>query len=567
MNNQNIMATLTPQQQSLLNQISQQAQQIQSQLNTLAAAQKAGMTITPQTSVQQAASYISSGQPSTSSSGTSQTMSALTSSGTQPSYQNYTIQKGDTLSALANKYGTTVQALLSANPQITNPNLIYAGSALKIPTITTSPQTQTTQTPNPQIPPQNPQNPLQIPPQSQDWQTAYKQLLDQYQALTQKYANPPAPDTSNISNIYSKAASDLTAKYQKVLADLQKKQQEDRQRLVGRYAAAGFSEPGILGGSPAGIPGVATKGLNELESQQASDITNLQQAQAGDLNALAAAQASAVQQAQQQAIDNYYKQLQLMQSVLGNQANLLTYQTPQQQLLNDLQKEQLYKQLGLGSYAKMETPKTEIVGNEKSGYTKITYDDQGRIISKEQVIPPIAGGTTSDTIGGNTSNTSGSGFFANIAINQAKDLLSQISDKTVGPKSIIPRMSGVFGAQTDAYYFYDQLKTLENTLAFSVLSALKELSKTGGALGQVSNYEEAMLKSALGALDPNLPPDRFKTQLNKVLNVLYGIQAAHSTGIVNVKITTPDGQKSSVGPISIQDLVDAIQQGYKIEYL
>jgi LysM repeat protein len=383
------MASLTPQQQSLLNQISQQAQQIQSQLNTLAAAQKAGMTITPQTSVQQAASYISSKQPSTSSGGTSQTMSALTSGGSsQPSYQNYTIQKGDTLSALANKYGTTIQALLSANPQITNPNLIYAGSTLKIPTITTSPQTQTTQIQNSQIPPQNLQNPSQIPPQSQDWQTAYKQLLDQYQALTQKYANPPTPDTSNISNIYSKAAEDLTAKYQKVLADLQKKQQEDKQRLIGRYAAAGFSEPGILGGSSAGIPGVATKGLNELESQQASDITNLQQAQAGDLDALAAAQASAVQQAQQQALDNYYKQLQLMQSALGNQANLLTYQTPAQQLAQELQKEQIFKALGLGSYAKYEQPKIETIKEKDGSVWEIVRDDKGNIISKSEIIPP-----------------------------------------------------------------------------------------------------------------------------------------------------------------------------------
>jgi len=385
------MASLTPQQQNLLNQIAQQAQQIQSQVNTLAAAQKAGMTITPQTSVQQATSYLSSQKPSTSSSGTSQTMSALGSAGnSQPSYQNYTIQKGDTLSALANKYGTTVQSLLSANPNITNPNLIYAGSVLRIPTAITSPQTQNTQ--NNQN--QNTQNnqAIQIPPtnQPQDWQTAYRQLLDQYQALTQKYANPPTPDTSNISNIYSKAANDLTAKYQKVLEDLKKKQQEDQQRLVGRYAAAGFSEPGILGGSPAGVPGIATKGLNELESQQASDITNLQQAQAGDLNALAAAQASAVQQAQQQALDNYYKQLQLMQNVLGNEANLLTYQTPAQQLAQELQKEELYKALGLGSYAKYEQPKIETIKEKNGSVWEIVRDEQGNIISKSEILPPTS---------------------------------------------------------------------------------------------------------------------------------------------------------------------------------
>ena len=45
----------------------------------------------------------------------------------------YTIQKGDTLSKLAEKYGTTVEALMEANKQITNKDLIYEGAQLNIP--------------------------------------------------------------------------------------------------------------------------------------------------------------------------------------------------------------------------------------------------------------------------------------------------------------------------------------------------------------------------------------------------------------------------------------------------
>lgn len=45
----------------------------------------------------------------------------------------YTIQKGDTLSALAKKFGTTVEALMEANKQITNKDLIYEGAQLNIP--------------------------------------------------------------------------------------------------------------------------------------------------------------------------------------------------------------------------------------------------------------------------------------------------------------------------------------------------------------------------------------------------------------------------------------------------
>lgn len=51
-----------------------------------------------------------------------------------PDVKDYKIQRGDTLSELAKKNNTTVQELMKANPQIKNPNLIYAGETLKIPT-------------------------------------------------------------------------------------------------------------------------------------------------------------------------------------------------------------------------------------------------------------------------------------------------------------------------------------------------------------------------------------------------------------------------------------------------
>ncbi len=52
-----------------------------------------------------------------------------------PGYCRYyhTVQWGQTLSGIAWYYGTTVQAIMYANPSITNPNLIYAGQVLCIP--------------------------------------------------------------------------------------------------------------------------------------------------------------------------------------------------------------------------------------------------------------------------------------------------------------------------------------------------------------------------------------------------------------------------------------------------
>lgn len=49
----------------------------------------------------------------------------------------YVVKKGDTLSDIASKYGTTYQALASYNG-INNPNLIYVGQVVKIPNSSTN---------------------------------------------------------------------------------------------------------------------------------------------------------------------------------------------------------------------------------------------------------------------------------------------------------------------------------------------------------------------------------------------------------------------------------------------
>jgi LysM repeat protein len=44
----------------------------------------------------------------------------------------YRVVKGDTLSDIAMKYGTSVSRLLALNPEIKNPNLIYVGQYIRI---------------------------------------------------------------------------------------------------------------------------------------------------------------------------------------------------------------------------------------------------------------------------------------------------------------------------------------------------------------------------------------------------------------------------------------------------
>lgn len=50
-----------------------------------------------------------------------------------PSGQVYYVQSGDTLRKIASKFSTTVDAILKVNPQVSNPNVIYVGQAIQIP--------------------------------------------------------------------------------------------------------------------------------------------------------------------------------------------------------------------------------------------------------------------------------------------------------------------------------------------------------------------------------------------------------------------------------------------------
>jgi hypothetical protein len=51
----------------------------------------------------------------------------------QPDCSLYTIQPGDRLSTIAGHYGLTLDAVLAANPEITDANAIYSGQVIRLP--------------------------------------------------------------------------------------------------------------------------------------------------------------------------------------------------------------------------------------------------------------------------------------------------------------------------------------------------------------------------------------------------------------------------------------------------
>jgi LysM repeat protein len=53
-------------------------------------------------------------------------------------FQTYMVKAGDTLNGIAQKFGTTVSALLDLNPDITNPDRIFVGQVINIKQISQS---------------------------------------------------------------------------------------------------------------------------------------------------------------------------------------------------------------------------------------------------------------------------------------------------------------------------------------------------------------------------------------------------------------------------------------------
>lgn len=72
------------------------------------------------------------------------------------------------------------------------------------------------------------------------------------------------------------------------------------------------------------------------------------------------------------------------------------------------------------------------------------------------------------------------------------------------------------GIETSARKLATKVSTLQSTLAFDRLQKMRDDSKTGGALGQVSNIELQLLQNSLTALDPIVGEEAFEQQLQKV---------------------------------------------------
>lgn len=91
------------------------------------------------------------------------------------------------------------------------------------------------------------------------------------------------------------------------------------------------------------------------------------------------------------------------------------------------------------------------------------------------------------------------------------ELETRVTGFTTGIGSLLSVIPG-----TEARDFSADLSTLKANIAFGELTAMREASKTGGALGQVSDREGRLLQEALGALDEGQSPANIRKNLQKI---------------------------------------------------
>jgi len=161
----------------------------------------------------------------------------------------YTVKSGDTLSKIAKQFGIDWRKITGYRSG--NPNLIYPGEVLTIPTDTTQQNTQSTQTN------QTTGTPT-IQQTASDWQTAlqkanemkpdfsdiyktYADLSARLKTIGEEAARRKEEQIPMVTNIYSKLAESLSQQETEEKETKQKEKTMDIGTRAARAAAAGFS--------------------------------------------------------------------------------------------------------------------------------------------------------------------------------------------------------------------------------------------------------------------------------------------------------------------------------------
>lgn len=118
---------------------------------------------------------------------------------------------------------------------------------------------------------------------------------------------------------------------------------------------------------------------------------------------------------------------------------------------------------------------------------------------------------------------------------------------------------------SDAANARAELTTLRSQIGFAVLQAMRNASKTGGALGSVSDAEGVRLENNLAALEQSQSTDAFKGNLRKIIDYAHGVKGRLSNAYAQTyPASSASPQQASPSQSSGQASIDDLLSKYQV---
>jgi len=177
-----------------------------------------------------------------------------------------------------------------------------------------------------------------------------------------------------------------------------------------------------------------------------------------------------------------------------------------------------------------------------------------------QSLEPIPGGPA-DTKGGLSDDRK---IVATDTILNAAATARSLVDKGANT-GVVGALMG-FNSESQAAELRRQVDVLKSNASIENLTAMRQASPTGGALGSVTEKENAMLAAAAGALNPDAGAEDFKRSLDNyeltLLTIIHGPETGRAI-FEQTRGTAGAGANPSSQPVTIQsdEEYDALTPG------
>ena len=106
-----------------------------------------------------------------------------------------------------------------------------------------------------------------------------------------------------------------------------------------------------------------------------------------------------------------------------------------------------------------------------------------------------------------------------ISVNQVLDAIEN-DNSILGTTGVLGKFAADYTPSQSARNVKNLLKSVQSNVAFNRLQEMRDASKTGGALGNVSNVELGLLMAAHGAIQQDLSPELLIANLKRIDEIM-----------------------------------------------